>query len=160
VKDNGQAEKGSDVKAPGTGELDLRAKDQGENDSVQGGAGDPENLKRAAELQLENIRDLVKQHPDLLDKARMTPEELDRYYAAKQRQIDAYARQSREKTEAAAKEPNPPTKSSDSLSNLSAKPLKPDDAKTGTANKPGAGAPPPEFRDMYYKRFTQPSKGP
>src|SRR5262249_47851519 len=98
--------------------------------------------------------------PDILDKAGMKPEDLNRYYEAKQRQIDEYARQAREKADAAKNETNLPTRSPDSLTNIGAKPLQADDAKTGSTNKPGAGAPPPEFRDMYYKKFTRPKGNP
>jgi hypothetical protein len=160
VKEKGQPDKDATTRAPGSGDLKPDAQDQNARDPLQGGPGDPEYLKKAAELQLENIRDLVKKQPDILDKAGMKPEDLDKYYAAKQRQIEDYARQAREKAEAAAKDPRPPEKSAGPFGNLAAKPPKPEDLKTGTTNRPGAGAPPPEFRDMYYKKFTQPSKNP
>jgi hypothetical protein len=160
VKDQGQPDKTSQARVPGTGDLDHHAQESNTSDAQQGGAGDPENLKKAAELQLENIRDLVKKRPDILDKVGMKPEDLNRYYEAKQRQIDEYARQAREKAETTKTVANPPTKSPDSFTNIGAKPLQDNDAKTGTANKPGAGAPPPEFRDMYYKKFTRPKGSP
>jgi hypothetical protein len=108
------------------------------------GPGDSENLKKS-QLQLENIRKLLKEHPEIIDKSGLTKDQVDHWVQEKQQEIDDSKRE-HDKTDD-AKKPGIP------LPNLGAKLVKPADATSGNTNGPGTAAPPPEFRDMYYKKF-------
>jgi hypothetical protein len=146
VKDN--PKKGDLTSNPkrGTGDEDPKTTKRDPSNSPPGAPGDPENLKKA-QLQLENIRKLLKEHPEIIDKSGLTREQVDKYVREKQQEIDELKQENIETAKDPTKKPGDP------LNNLGTKLVKPDDATSGNTNGPGTASPPPEFRDMYYKKF-------
>jgi hypothetical protein len=144
VKENTKKDDEPSIPNRGTGNEEKKPIKNTRANTPPGAPGDPENLKKR-QIQLQNIRKLLKEHPEIVEKNGLTQERVDTYLREEQKQIDDGWRDL-EKTEAVKKPGDP-------LTNLGAGLVKPPDAASGNANGPGTAAPPPEFRDLYYKKF-------
>ena len=134
---------------PGTGNLE-KTEPPKSSTPLKGDEGDPKHRRILTELQLRKMRELLREHPEILNKEGLSPEAVKRWEEEQERQIAKYRQQ---EIEQANPGKEPVDKAGDPFANIGAKPYKPADAASGKDTTPGAGSPPPEFREMYYKKF-------
>jgi collagen type III alpha len=153
VKENTKKGDENTTAKRGSSEEDKNPTKNDYSDRPPGAPGDPDNLKKA-QLQLENIRKLLKEHPELIDKTNVTRKQVEKYVEMRQQEIDELKQANVEAVKDPSKTPGQP------LNDLGATRVKSPDATSGKENGPGTAAPPPEFRDMYYKKFIGGDKKP